>query len=88
MKTRPCETCHGDGTLICGSCNGCGCSASGPRPDDFGPHINCYSCGGGGAVGCHSCDGQGEVPDDEWDEEDDERQLLERLDGERDGGQL
>ena len=54
-----CLACEGIANFICSSCSGTGCSASGNRPDDFGPWINCSSCDGSGTVDCPDCDGTG-----------------------------
>ena len=33
--------------MTCPTCNGCGTSS---RPDDYGPHPDCSTCGGSGEV--------------------------------------
>jgi hypothetical protein len=49
-----CDSCKGNGTLICGGCNGTG--SNGVYKDRYVP---CQSCGGRGEKICTSCGGDG-----------------------------
>lgn len=53
-----CRECEGQGRMICGTCNGSGCSPNGPRPDDIGRKVPCGACGGIGEVLCRECLGE------------------------------